>query len=333
MASSIPTEACEPTIHKTFPRDGLAVTACEMGTTYFVIAKESALYIFNFADNSLTTLQEKGNITWSLALREDKNLLITGGTEGELRIWNIETKSVMRSLKGHTATVRSLLIVDDTTLISGSRDSTICIWDLDSDATNPKLILKGHTKTVRCLKMHGGVLVSGGYDGEARVWDIHTGQCLHVLKGHTGALYDLCFNGSRIVTGSLDSTIRVWDPRSGACLGALSGHSGVVSRLLLREDTLIAADSSGLVKVWSLDKASGRTISEEKGGSVISLVADDENILIGNTNGSVYLVNHESGATKALLTGADAVWNVGFTPSNRPLAVYFEGGDTQLDIF
>lgn len=92
MVSNIPTEACEPSISKTFPRDGLAVTACEMGTKYFVIAKEAALYLFNFTDNSLTALQENGNITWSLALREDKDLLVTGGTEGEVRIWNIQTK-------------------------------------------------------------------------------------------------------------------------------------------------------------------------------------------------------------------------------------------------
>ncbi|KAE8338538.1 hypothetical protein BDV24DRAFT_166219 [Aspergillus arachidicola] len=333
MASNIPTEACEPTISKSFPRDGLAVTACEMGTKYFVIAKEVALYRFNFADNFLITLQERGNITWSLALREDKNLLITGGTEGVVRIWNIQTKSVIRSLKGHTATVRSLLIVDDTTLISGSRDSAICIWNLDSDATDPKLTLKGHTETVRCLKAHGGVLVSGGNDGEARVWDIQTGQCLHVLKGHTGTLYGLCFDGSRIVTGSLDSTIRVWDPRSGACLDVLSGHSGAVTRLSLQGDTLISADNVGTVKVWSLSRASGRTIAEEKDGSVISLVADGENILVGNTNGSVSLVHHESGASRTLVTRADAVWNVGFTPFKRPLAVYFKGGDTQLAIF
>ncbi|KAE8407185.1 WD40-repeat-containing domain protein [Aspergillus pseudonomiae] len=333
MASSITTKACEPIVSKTFPRDGLAVTACEMGSNYFVVAKEAALYVFDFADKSLTTLQEKGNVTWCLALREDKNRLVTGGAEGEVLIWNIRTKSVTRLLKGHTSTVRSLQIVNDTTLISGSRDSTICIWDMDSDEVDPKLVLKGHTETVRCLKVHGGVLVSGGNDGEARVWVIHTGQCLHVLKGHTGTLYDISFDGSRIVTGSLDSTIRVWDPQSGACLGVLSGHSGAVTRLCLQVDTLISADTVGTVKAWSLTTASGRTIAEEREGSVISLAADGENILVGNTNGSAYLVRRDSGPRKTLVAGADAVWNVGFTPFNRPLAIYFKGGDTQLDIF
>lgn len=152
------------------------------------------------------------------------------------------SRSVIRSLKGHTATVRSLLIVDDTTLISGSRDSTICIWDMDSDATDPKLVLKGHAKTVRCLKVHGGVLVSAGYDGESRVWDIYTGQCLRVLKGHTGTLFALCFDGSRIVTGSLDSTIRVWDSRSGF----------VVSLFISRRDSELTRDP-GLV--WEFFRA------------------------------------------------------------------------------
>lgn len=85
--------------------------------------------------------------------------------------------------------------------------------------------------------------------------------------------------------------------------------------------------------MWSLSNASGRTIAEEKAGSVISLAADGENILVGNTNGSVSLVPHESGTSRTLVAGADAVWSVGFKPSNRPLAVYLKGGDTQLAIF
>ncbi|KAE8380082.1 WD40-repeat-containing domain protein [Aspergillus bertholletiae] len=332
-SSSSVAKAREPTISKTFPRDGLSVTAGEIGARYVVIAKEATLYVVNLVDNSLHTLQEKGSPIWSLALHEDKNLFVTGATGGELQIWSLETKSVIRSLKGHTATVRSLQIVDDTTLISGGRDSTICIWDLDSDINEPRLVLKGHTETVRCLKVHGGVLVSEGNDGDARVWDIRTGQCLHVLKGHTGVLYALCFDGDRIVTGSLDSTIRVWDPQSGACLEVLSGHNGLITRLSLQGDTLISADSVGTVKMWCLSKASGRTLAEERDASVTSLVADGERIFFGNTNGSAYLVHPESGASETIVAGADAVWKVGFTSSNRPYMVYLKAGDTHMDIF
>lgn len=147
------------------------------------------------------------------------------GYEDQVRTFNsfylvvvtvsITVRSIIRSLRGHTATIRSLQLLNKTTLISGSRDTTICIWDLSSEANEPKLTLRGHTATVRCLQAHDGILVSGSYDSDARVWDVRTGECLHVLKGHAGVLYDVCFYGQQVITGSLDTDIRVWDPCSG----------------------------------------------------------------------------------------------------------------------
>lgn len=352
--ASTPTQGREPTISKTFLHDNTSVTTCEMTSDYLVIAKEFALYAFSFADKSLATLQKQGNVIWSLAsTADDDSLLVTGGMKGELRLWDMRTKSVTRSLKGHTATVRSIQIVNDgTMLISGSRDETICIWDLssESDVINPRLVLTGHTKTIRCLRVQDGLIVSGSYDWDARVFDVITGECLHVLKGHAGPLYKVDFDGTRIVTGSLDKDIRVWDPRSGfvfpcclsqlrtndpsrACLAVLSGHAGLVGHLHLQGDILISADNHGTVKEWSLTEGSGRTVAEsEEGNAIISLAIDGETILFGNQN-SVHLVHRESGVREVLMIGADIVWHVGFTPSNRPLAVYVKGEDTHLDIF
>jgi len=56
-----------------------------------------------------------------------------------------------------------------------------------------------------------------------RVWDLATGQCVHVLAGHTGRL-----NGVRVapsapiaVTVADDFTARVWDWPAGRCLHVL----------------------------------------------------------------------------------------------------------------
>lgn len=98
MASSIPAQGREPTISKTLPADNKSVTTCKTTSDHLVVAKEGALYTFNFADHSLNTLQERGNTIWSLASRDDddddENLLVTGGTEGELRLWDVKTKLV-----------------------------------------------------------------------------------------------------------------------------------------------------------------------------------------------------------------------------------------------
>lgn len=99
------------------------------------------------------------------------------------------------------------------TAISGSRDTTLRVWDLASGTcTN---VLMGHQASVRCLEIHGGLVVSGSYDTTAKIWDIKTGQCLRTLQGHFSQIYAIAFDGQRIATGSLDTSVRIWNPQDG----------------------------------------------------------------------------------------------------------------------
>lgn len=106
--------------------------------------------------------------------------------------------------------------------------------------------------SVRCLEIHGDLVVSGSYDTTARIWSISEGRCLRTLQGHFSQIYAVAFDGRRIATGSLDTSVRVWDPRTGLCLAQLQGHTSLVGQLQLRNDMLVTGGSDGSVRVWSL---------------------------------------------------------------------------------
>ena len=71
----------------------------------------------------------------------------------------------------------------------------------------------GHLSGVYSLALHPtlDLLVTGGRDSVARVWDIRTKHQIHVLGGHNGAVGSLLTNSvdPQIITGSYDSTIKV----------------------------------------------------------------------------------------------------------------------------
>lgn len=49
-------------------------------------------------------------------------------------------------------------------------------------------LLRGHTSTVRCLKMSDkNTAISGSRDTTLRIWDLTTGTCRNVLVGHQAA--------------------------------------------------------------------------------------------------------------------------------------------------
>jgi len=102
---------------------------------------------------------------------------------------------------------------DHKTAISGSRDTTLRIWDIEKGVCLNVLV--GHQASVRCLEIHGDLVVSGSYDTTAKVWSISKGTCLRTLSGHFSQIYAIAFDGNRIATGSLDTSVRIWDPHTG----------------------------------------------------------------------------------------------------------------------
>lgn len=77
-------------------------------------------------------------------------------------------------------------------------------------------------------------VVSGSRDATLRLWDIETGQCLHVLMGHVAAVRCVQYDGHKVVSGAYDYTVKVWDPESESCTHTLQGHTNRVYSLQVR---------------------------------------------------------------------------------------------------
>lgn len=114
---------------------------------------------------------------------------------------------ILRTLQGHMMGVWAMVPWGDT-LVSGGCDRDVRVWDM-STGENTK-VLKGHTSTVRCLKMSDyKTAISGSRDTTLRVWDIEKGICLNVLLGHTASVRCLEIHGDLVVSGSYDTTAKV----------------------------------------------------------------------------------------------------------------------------
>lgn len=114
-------------------------------------------------------------------------------------------------------------------------------------------ILRGHTSTIRCLKvLHGRpIAVSGSRDRTVRVWDIQRGRLLRVLEGHTQSVRCLDVCGNRVVSGSYDCTCRVWDVDTGACLHVLRGHFHQIYTVAFDGVRIASGGLDTTVRVWN----------------------------------------------------------------------------------
>jgi U3 small nucleolar RNA-associated protein 13 len=91
-------------------------------------------------------------------------LLFSSCDDGEVRVWDLVTKSCMHSLKGgHISAVPGLcLSPDGWHLLSGGRDKVVCVWDIRNGArVNTVPVYEGlEGKGSAVVRLHGRRVLS-----------------------------------------------------------------------------------------------------------------------------------------------------------------------------
>lgn len=100
-------------------------------------------------------------------------------------------------------------------LVSGSRDKTLRVWDLETRRLRGKPLI-GHSQSVLCLQFdpteEEDVIISGSSDSSVIVWKFSTGQRLHVIpSAHEESVLNLKFDRRYLVTCSKDKKIKIWN--------------------------------------------------------------------------------------------------------------------------
>ena len=74
----------------------------------------------------------KNGVT-AISLSHNNKFIVSGGQEGEIRVWEIRSRELIAHLKEHTSKVTKVIIFsDDIHMLSCSRDKSILCWDLKS---------------------------------------------------------------------------------------------------------------------------------------------------------------------------------------------------------
>ncbi|EIM80293.1 WD40 repeat-like protein [Stereum hirsutum FP-91666 SS1] len=241
-------------------------------------------------------------------------LVVSGGCDKMVRVWDLKSGHCIYVLQGHTSTVRCLKVLHNRPIaVTGSRDSTLRVWDVQKG----KMIrtLQGHTQSVRALDVCGNKVVSGSYDCTCRLWDVDTGECIHVFTGHFHQIYSVAFDGERVASGGLDTTVRVWDARTGQCLTLLQGHTALVCQLQLSASLLVTGGADGRVITFALSDFTVRNRIAAHDSSVTALQFDADFgwLVTGGNDGRVRLFEVETGNyVREMSEVSESVWKVVF---------------------
>ncbi|KIM24258.1 hypothetical protein M408DRAFT_243234 [Serendipita vermifera MAFF 305830] len=229
---------------------------------------------------------------------------------------------------GHKDAVLSVdFSPDGRRIVSGSRDCTIRVWDVETG----KVVLgplQSHNDAILCVSFSsdGRRIVSGAWDCTIRVWDAERGETiLGPLKGHTDAILSVKFSpdGRRIVSGSEDRTIRIWDTETGeTVLDPLKGHKNSVYSVSFSPDGRKIASGSGdhTIRVW--DAETGETVLAPLKFHSVSFSPDERRIFSGFEKRTIrpWDVKTTSNVLGPFEGHSNSVFSVSFSPDGRWLA-------------
>ncbi len=195
----------------------------------------------------------------SIAFSPDSSTLASGGYDTKVRLWNVATGQIQRTLSGHRYWILCVRFSPDgSTLASGSMDRTTRLWDVTSGQL--RKILKANNRVCAvAFSPDGSTLASGGYDTAVRLWDVKTGIVRRTLQGHAAVVGSVAFSpdGSMLASAGGDKTIRLWGVESGRHRTTLTGHEAGVKCVFHPNLPIIAsASSDGTVRLW--DSVSGQ---------------------------------------------------------------------------
>lgn len=219
--------------------------------------------------------------------------LATGGDDEIVVIWDLSTRSIVRSLEGHEAMVAACCFSPDSSfLVSGGTGGDLKLWDaryghgkcLLTRAEAHDLGVMGcdFSPQYEASSAQGTlhsmyILASCGNDDFVRVWKVQVGMhctitlCL-VLEGHSGNVMCCRFSpdGAAIVSAAGDHRVILWDALTGQQLQQLEGHNRYIPCCAFSTDgnTLATGSNDRTVLIWIIGEIGPADADTSAGASL-----------------------------------------------------------------
>ncbi|MEM9448140.1 MAG: serine/threonine-protein kinase [Cyanobacteria bacterium P01_E01_bin.6] len=156
------------------------------------------------------------------------------------------------------------------------------------------------------LTPNGQILITGGNDGEIRLWDVGSEQCVYQLAEHHNAISALATSpdGLILASSSWDQTLRLWHLETGKQTHVLSTHQPEVTSLAIAPSIpmndatqhaehyrLLSAGRNAIINLWQIENGNHVTEFRDHSSAIEAMAASPHYPIVatGDASGIVHI--------------------------------------------
>jgi WD40 repeat protein len=210
----------------TFSADGKYILCGGPPSDLALLSKSEppTMKIFGVATGEEIKVFKTQENIWSVAFSPDGKYVLSGGSNGQMDLWNISSRKAIRTVEASGGfmdpRVNAVSFSSDGKLaLSGGSDNTVRLWNAINLTQLNKFV--GHDSFVGvnsvAFSPDGKYALSAGYDSKIIMWDLVSGSEGRVFLGHTGisgTSAKFSPNGKYVISAG-DASTRIWDVSTG----------------------------------------------------------------------------------------------------------------------
>lgn len=138
----------------------------------------------------------------SVAFSVDGKLLVSAGFDQTVRLWNVASKRLLRTMKEHRNRVTTVKFIPNSkNIISGSLDQSVRLWDTSTGASIATLENHDAPVTSVGVSSDGKIGFSTGLDGKLSFWSLADNKLLATLAAEPDGSW-MCFSPDGYYSGA-----------------------------------------------------------------------------------------------------------------------------------
>ncbi len=271
--------------------------------------------------------------TCALFARDGK-ILVTGGQDGVIRLWDSANGRPAGAFERHDGPVSALAFNHAGTMLASasadygdrpaSADHTARLWPYVVGVEGREF--KGHDGPAwaAAFSPDGQRLVSASSDRTVKIWDVASAKVLRSLTGHDAGVTVALFhpNGTKVLSGGADKVLRLWDAESGKSEQTFRGHDGTITSADFHPSgrQFVSGGADKCIKIWD---TAGKLLRSIPTPSIVTCVAfspDGKQLASGHVDQVVRLWDANAKETHAWTAHGISVSALAYSPNGKWLA-------------